>query len=104
MGAAARGCGSGASAGGRGSVLDAAASLWNCDSGFVSAGGESAFVARVADGFPATGRSRGDSRRKVRGRVPGRAIRPARGGGVGTFDAQPAVERRDDYSVGGGSV
>src|SRR5580765_3135461 len=104
MGAAARGCGGGASASGRGSVLDAAAALWDRDSRFTGARGESAFVARVTDGFPATGRSGRDSRRKVRGWIPRRAVRAAGGGGVGTGDAELAAKRRDDYFVGGGSI
>src|SRR2546430_909581 len=74
LGAAACRCGRGASAGGGGGVLDAVAAVWDCDSRFVGAGGESAFVARVADGFPATGRSGRDSRGKIRGWISGRAV------------------------------
>src|ERR1700752_5002126 len=85
-------------------MLDAAAALWDCDSRFVGAGGESAIVAGVVDGFSATGRSGGDSRGEVRGWISGRAVRAAGGGRVGAVDAQFAVERRDDYVVGGRSV
>ena len=104
VGVAACGCGGGEAASGGGGVLDAAATVWNCDSRFAGAGVELAAVARIADGIPTARGSRRDSRGAICGRIPRRAVCPAGRGRIGPRDAKLAVEWGDDDAVGGGSV
>jgi hypothetical protein len=85
-------------------LLDAAATLWNCDPGLAGAGSELAFMAGVVDGLPAVGGSGRDSGRSVCGWIPRRAVRSTDCRRVCTGHAEFAFERRINHRLGGGSA